>query len=187
MNLSDPNEYISHADSKENRIPRGEELFIRVKRLKLDDIKQIKNSFRGSQHSCQPRENITVSREVIEQVKNAPILASKKKPMKKSRRKRKSNAVVKFLNINVGDLVWAKMKGYQPWPASVERINGAQINVNFFGDDSSGVVFRSQITEFREGCEKNKQLMQKRHDIFSAAHDAFVEYENRISRVNLHK
>lgn len=91
--------------------------------------------------------------------------------------KRKSIIVVESSNIQVGTLIWAKMRGYASWPALVVAIKGVRINVKFFGDNTTGVVFRNQVTEFKKGFKLNEELMQQRQDVFLAAMAASDYFE----------
>ena len=49
---------------------------------------------------------------------------------------------------SVGNLVFAKMKGYRPWPAKITAMENGKITVFFYGTYESGQVVDKNIWIF---------------------------------------
>ncbi|KAG5896441.1 hypothetical protein JTB14_022520 [Gonioctena quinquepunctata] len=78
-------------------------------------------------------------------------------------------------NFKVGDKVFAKIKGYPPWPAHIIAENGKKFNVEFYGTKEIGVIKSEDLFYYT----KNKERFQKplkRKDYL----DAFEEIEVAI-------
>ncbi|CAH1116548.1 unnamed protein product [Phaedon cochleariae] len=79
-------------------------------------------------------------------------------------------------SFKVGDKVFAKVKGYPPWPAKIIAENGKKYNVEFYGTGETGVIKIEDLFYFK----KNKQKFQrplKRKDYL----DAFDQIEEAIA------
>lgn len=88
-----------------------------VRKKKEDQQSSIKITKENIKKIC-PR-NVRIVLERIDYIdtgiKAKKVSAKKQKPTKK----RKVKKVVPFYNISVGDIIWAKLRGYSAWPATV--------------------------------------------------------------------
>lgn len=55
---------------------------------------------------------------------------------------------------NIGDLVFAKVKGYPPWPAKLTKYNNKKFNVYFYGTGETANVKLDDIFPYVESKEK---------------------------------
>ena len=80
-------------------------------------------------------------------------------------------------SFKINDLVFAKVKGYPPWPACVTYPNdakGAQYKVHFYGTSETAVVKKEDMWIF-DASTKDKYGKQKRKGFL----EAMDEIENK--------
>ncbi|XP_052866007.1 PC4 and SFRS1-interacting protein-like [Anopheles cruzii] len=57
-------------------------------------------------------------------------------------------------SFNIGDLVFAKVKGYPPWPAKITRIDKSKYNVYFYGTGETANIKVEDLFPFEESKGK---------------------------------
>ncbi|XP_075148568.1 JIL-1 anchoring and stabilizing protein [Haematobia irritans] len=55
---------------------------------------------------------------------------------------------------NIGDLVFAKVKGYPAWPAKITRYNNKKYNVYFYGTGETANIKVEDLFQYKENKEK---------------------------------
>ncbi|XP_061396566.1 PC4 and SFRS1-interacting protein [Musca vetustissima] len=55
---------------------------------------------------------------------------------------------------NIGDLVFAKVKGYPAWPAKITRYNNKKYNVYFYGTGETANIKLEDLFQYKENKEK---------------------------------
>lgn len=67
-------------------------------------------------------------------------------------------------SFNVGDLVFAKVKGYPPWPAKIINIEKKKYNVYFYGTGETANVKLEDLFVYRENKEKyaTEKIMKRK-------------------------
>ncbi|XP_058819902.1 hepatoma-derived growth factor-related protein 2-like [Topomyia yanbarensis] len=65
---------------------------------------------------------------------------------------------------NVGDLVFAKVKGYPPWPAKITRIEKSKYNVYFYGTGETANIKLEDLFIYRDTKEKyaTEKIMKRK-------------------------
>ena len=58
------------------------------------------------------------------------------------------------MELKVDDLVFAKVKGFRPWPARIMELQGAKAQVFFFGSYDIGFIPLKDIHHFNEDSKK---------------------------------
>ncbi|XP_056648468.1 PC4 and SFRS1-interacting protein-like [Diorhabda sublineata] len=74
---------------------------------------------------------------------------------------------MKKLNFKVGDKVFAKVKGYPPWPARIVGENGKKYNVEFYGTGETGSIKSEDLFYYLKNKEKFQKPL-KRKDYIDA-------------------
>lgn len=70
-------------------------------------------------------------------------------------------------NFKVGDKVFAKVKGYPPWPARIVGENGKKYNVEFYGTGETGAIKSEDLFYYLKNKEKFQKPL-KRKDYIDA-------------------
>ncbi|CAH0550181.1 unnamed protein product [Brassicogethes aeneus] len=81
----------------------------------------------------------------------------------------------KAISFKPGDKVFAKVKGYPPWPASIQSENGKKYNVKFYGTGEIGTIKAEDLFYFIKSKNTLKKVL-KRKDY----NDAMAEIEEAI-------
>ncbi|KAJ8941655.1 hypothetical protein NQ314_010300 [Rhamnusium bicolor] len=81
----------------------------------------------------------------------------------------------KTRNFNVGDKVFAKIKGYPPWPARITAENGKKYNVLFYGTGETGVIKLEDLSYYLKNKEKFQKPLKRKDYV-----DAFEQIEEAI-------
>lgn len=55
---------------------------------------------------------------------------------------------------NIGDLVFAKVKGYPAWPAKITRYNNKKYNVYFYGTGETANIKLEDLFQYKDNKEK---------------------------------
>lgn len=55
---------------------------------------------------------------------------------------------------NIGDLVFAKVKGYPAWPAKITRYNNKKYNVYFYGTGETANIKLEDLFQYAEHKER---------------------------------
>lgn len=78
-------------------------------------------------------------------------------------------------NFHIGDKVFAKVKGYPPWPAMILEENGKKFKVKFYGTGEIGQIKKEDL--FYYNRNKNKLLKPSKRKDFN---DSVAEIEEAI-------
>ncbi|XP_023025077.2 JIL-1 anchoring and stabilizing protein [Leptinotarsa decemlineata] len=78
-------------------------------------------------------------------------------------------------NFKVGDKVFAKVKGYPPWPAHIVAENGKKFNVEFYGTKETGVIKIEDLSYYTKNKEKFQKPLKRKDYV-----DAFEQIEAAI-------
>ncbi|XP_018575965.1 PC4 and SFRS1-interacting protein isoform X2 [Anoplophora glabripennis] len=81
----------------------------------------------------------------------------------------------KTANFKVGDKVFAKVKGYPPWPAHVIAENGKKYNVEFYGTGETGVIKVEDLFYYLRNKDKFQKPLKRKDYV-----DAFEQIEEAI-------
>ncbi|XP_055550773.1 hepatoma-derived growth factor-related protein 2-like [Wyeomyia smithii] len=67
-------------------------------------------------------------------------------------------------SFNVGDLVFAKVKGYPPWPAKITKIEKSKYNVYFYGTGETANIKLEDLFMYRDTKEKyaTEKIMKRK-------------------------
>ncbi|XP_053694979.1 hepatoma-derived growth factor-related protein 2-like isoform X2 [Sabethes cyaneus] len=67
-------------------------------------------------------------------------------------------------SFNVGDLVFAKVKGYPPWPAKITKIEKSKYNVYFYGTGETANIKLEDLFVYRDTKEKyaTEKIMKRK-------------------------
>ncbi|XP_019881907.2 lens epithelium-derived growth factor isoform X2 [Aethina tumida] len=76
---------------------------------------------------------------------------------------------------NAGDKVFAKIKGYPPWPAHVQAKEGKKYKVKFFGTGEIGSIKPEDLFYFNKHKATMKKTLKRKE-----YNDAFMEIEEAI-------
>lgn len=101
--------------------------------------------------------------------KSSKVLDSKKDDEKRSQ--------VAVLDFKVGEVIWAKIRGYPGWPARIEQISGEKrltYRVYWFNDYRTSTVFKSQIFKFHPNFEQYAKEFQSHIGLETAAREALI-------------
>ncbi|CAH1168798.1 unnamed protein product [Phyllotreta striolata] len=82
---------------------------------------------------------------------------------------------MKKANFKVGDKVFAKVKGYPPWPAHIVGENGKKFNVEFYGTGETGSIKKEDLFYFLKYKEKLQKPLKRKDYI-----DAFEQINEAI-------
>ena len=68
-------------------------------------------------------------------------------------------------NFLIGEIVWAKIRGYPWWPATVSEINDENKEkkyiCNFIGDNSHASLFKRDLAKFEKELDNFSQTKKK--------------------------
>lgn len=78
-------------------------------------------------------------------------------------------------NFKVGDKVFAKVKGYPPWPAHIVAENGKKFNVEFYGTGETGSIKSEDLFYYLKNKEKFQKPLKRKDYI-----DAFEQIEEAV-------
>ena len=86
-------------------------------------------------------------------------------------------------NFLIGEIVWAKIRGYPWWPATVSEINDENKEkkyiCNFIGDNSHASLFKRDLAKFEKELDNFSQTKKK--DLLSAINEAKSLYFEDIN------
>lgn len=77
----------------------------------------------------------------------------------------------------VGQVVWAKLRGFPCWPAKIERIGGEKkqfIEIFWFNDYRRSKVFRSQLFDFHKHFARFAIGFENHIGLETAAKEALI-------------
>lgn len=77
----------------------------------------------------------------------------------------------------VGEVVWAKLRGFPSWPARIEKIVGDKkqtMEIYWFNDYRKSKVFRSQIFNFHDNYSKFAKEFENHIGLETAAKEALI-------------
>ncbi|EDX13011.1 hepatoma-derived growth factor-related protein 3 [Drosophila simulans] len=70
----------------------------------------------------------------------------------------------KMLNFTIGDFVFAKVRGYRPWPGRIlKRIGATAYSVYFYGTCNYAKVARKEVVDFEKNLHRLGVVQQKGH------------------------
>lgn len=143
------------------------------------------NSFPKPIHDLRPRLNKLVT-DIVQTHKpqtSTTVAKPQSKPLHRmienAWRLCKNNHKQNGSNINLNDIVMAKLRGYTAWPAIVVKfMNKSQVKVEFFGVDQSqkiGFVNIKEITRFSDSAEVILLLLKRNIPNFKkSVHEAEI-------------
>lgn len=89
---------------------------------------------------------------------------------------------IAVMDFRIGDVVWAKIRGYPGWPARIESIYGDKkqtFRVYWFNDYRISNIYRSQIYKFHLHFEKFAKLFDSHIGLETAAKEAMMYLVNK--------
>lgn len=90
--------------------------------------------------------------------------------------KQNQNKLVKAIAIEIGDIVYVKMRGYAIWPAKVTKTD-IKIDVKFYGDNSVASVSRQSVFSFSKEVDVTRHMNTKGYE--KAIKEALIELASR--------
>ena len=79
------------------------------------------------------------------------------------------------MDLKADDLVFAKVKGFRPWPARIMELQGAKAQVFFFGSYDIGFIPLKDIHHFNEDSKKKFCKANEKSKPFLKALEEIVE------------
>lgn len=98
--------------------------------------------------------------------------------------------VVENKEFIIGDLVFAKVKGYPAWPAIITECNNKKFNVYFYGTEERGSIKAENLFQYIKNKTKLATANRMKRKDFREAMDQVeaalnVEHSVRIERLNI--
>lgn len=93
------------------------------------------------------------------------------------RKEKKDDRCVALMDFKVGEVIWAKMRGYPAWPAKIERIYGANhqmVEIFWFNDYRRSKILKAQCSKFHSEFETNSKIFNKHIGLETAAKEAMI-------------
>lgn len=89
-----------------------------------------------------------------------------------------SNAVA-TMEFALGEVVWAKIRGWCHWPAVIKSIVGNKYNVLWLNDYRTTVVFRTQLFKFHSNFDQFSKKFPNVVGLETAAKEAVIYSVNK--------
>lgn len=106
--------------------------------------------------------------------KTANFDANNEVPSNSNKPKNDEIAIVDF---KIGEVVWAKIRGFPYWPAKIENISGQKkqiFRIYWFNDYRTSKVFKSQIFKFHKNFEEHAKNFNTHIGVETAAREALM-------------
>lgn len=79
-----------------------------------------------------------------------------------------------MLHFQIGEIVWAKIKGFPHWPCMIKSFDKRMILVEWFNDYRCTKVFKSQLFKFLPNFDSFSKGFSQRIGLETAAREALV-------------
>lgn len=86
-------------------------------------------------------------------------------------------SVLQVIDFSVGEVVWAKIKGYAHWPAKIKSFPTSRTaEVVWFNDYRTTKIFRTQLFKYLINFEKFSERFNDTVGLKKAAHEGLIYY-----------
>lgn len=93
---------------------------------------------------------------------------------------------IALIEFSVGDVVWAKIKGYPHWPAKITAFTSKlMVEVFWFNDYRRTKIYRTQLSKFIPCFEQFSVHFDNHVGLRTAAKEAMIYYGNSLQVLNL--
>lgn len=83
---------------------------------------------------------------------------------------------VALLDFQIGEVVWAKIKGFPHWPCTIKSFHKKMVLVVWFNDYRCTKVFKSQLFKFLQNFDLFSKSFNQRIGLETAAREALIAY-----------
>lgn len=99
---------------------------------------------------------------------------------KKQKHKKKENQLERFLQIEINQIYYVKLRGYAAWPCVAEEpIAPNLFRVHFFGDYTRAVVFKTKfVSNFIDGFKTHENVRKPPKTLQKAVAEAAMLYSS---------
>lgn len=90
---------------------------------------------------------------------------------------------IEQIQFQVGEVVWAKIKGSAHWPAKIKCFSNRMVIVVWFNDYRTTKIYRSQIFKFLQNYDNYSKNFGNVVGLQKAAHEALIYYGSMAATI----
>lgn len=93
------------------------------------------------------------------------------------------NNVIEKITFSIGEIVWAKIRGFKTWPAKIRSFpSNKMAEVIWFNDYRRTKLYRSQLFKFLKHFDENSKYFSNTVGLETAAKEALFCYGQNVSQ-----
>lgn len=87
------------------------------------------------------------------------------------------------IDFKIGEIVWAKIKGFPHWPCVIRAFHKNMAIVFWFNDYRQTKIYRTQLFKFLPNFDTFSKLFSQKIGLETAAKEALIAYGQQMAQL----